>query len=112
MKRKMTIKPASPNDNLGEIMVSMMPLQANLKGQPRIERYEEAECPYCKEPCFFDRQLIRQANVIYGGRMIMLCSHCALEAHCDNNFVPHWLKSTGKTVKDVLESVLGGIAGD
>lgn len=85
----------------------MMPLQANLKGQPGLERYEETVCPRCKADCFFDRRLIWQAYAIYSGRMIALCSHCALKSYCDKTFIPSWLQKTGKTVRQVLEGILG-----
>ncbi|MGG1598490.1 hypothetical protein [Paenibacillus naphthalenovorans] len=102
-----TIKPAEVNDNPGEVMVAMMPLAKNINGAPHDHRVSRIiKCPRCGESCAAYPDLIRQAEVIYKGRMVALCTKCALYGHTRKPLIPLWLEEIGKSPDEVLQEVL------
>lgn len=104
---KAHFKPAESSDNPGEVMVAMMTRISNVPERSwRTDKDKTADCPRCGEPCYVDVENIHLAEKLYEGRLVPLCSLCAVQGHTNKGLIPMWLKRKNKTPDEVLRDVL------
>jgi hypothetical protein len=97
------IKPASPHDNPGELMIIGMPLVANVDMSSRGGK--RVTCPLCGQACWATPPML-QGLAMYPGRSILACTQCSLRANLNKGHVPRWMEHHGYTPQDLIQPIV------
>lgn len=97
------IKPASSQDNPGELMIVSMPLAKNVNMVDKGNIL--TNCPLCGSDCWASSQIAAAASM-YPHRMIATCTQCALMANMNKGSVPRLLQDRNLTADEVLQPIL------
>ncbi|OPH61203.1 hypothetical protein BC351_14745 [Paenibacillus ferrarius] len=88
------IKPASSEDNPGELMILSMPLASNVDMSEK--RGLLTICPLCAGSCWASPQIPAAAQM-FQGRVIAACTQCALSANMNKGSIPRFLQERNLT---------------
>jgi len=97
-KLNVRIKPASPDDNPGELMIIGMPMVKNVDMSSRGGK--QVSCPLCGQACWAIPQMAIGLKM-YPGRAILACTECSIRANLNKGQVSQWMSQHGYTSEDL-----------
>lgn len=98
-----TIKPAEPGDFPDDIMAAAMP---RLNPIHATDGVGVIPCPMCGDLCHARPHLLREARTIYPGRIIALCTACAIRGQADKTFTTRWIQERSVSPDQLLQMVI------
>lgn len=107
--RASTIKPAEPGDDPDVVMAAGMPRIENsimTFGAATFDGAGIVQCPMCGMPCNARPHLLREARKIYPGRLIALCTECAIRGNAEKGRTPAWIQERSVSPDQILQMVI------